>query len=122
MPACDPVLKHKLDLKHKLRMLGRAAMRLKAKAVRLDIDVRKRRRAWRREAALGAGLARRLAEVEGEYIEALQAATEALSRRFQSEVTMVREITTFSGDVVVGARAPRVVRGVHVLEMAAKAA
>jgi len=33
-----------------------------------------------------------------------------------------REIATFSGGVVVGARPPRVERGVHVLEMLAKAA
>ena len=117
MPACDPVL-----LKYKLSMLRRASMRLKAKVVMMDINVRKRRRALRREAALGAEIARRLAEVEGEYIEALQAATEALSLRFQKMMPMVRAITTFSGGVVVGARAPRVVRGVHVLKVAAAAA
>ncbi len=116
MPACDPVL-----LKYKLSMLRRVSMRLKAKVVMMDINVRKRRRALRREAALGAEIARRLAEVEGEYIEALQAATEALSLRFQ-RMMYLSAITTFSGGVVVGARAPRVVRGVHVLEVAAAAA
>jgi len=77
MPACDPVV-----LKYKLCMLRRAAMRLKAKAVMMDINVRKRRRALMRSAAVGAEIARRLAAVEGEYIEALQAATEALTTRF----------------------------------------
>ena len=59
MPACDPVL-----LKYKLSMLRRASMRMKAKVVMMDINVRKRRRALRREAALGAEIARRLAEVQ----------------------------------------------------------